>query len=397
MSNLQKTDKNELFDNIKVLLAEARRFVVRNINQTMVHTYFEIGRMIVEDEQKGAYRAEYGKQVLIDLSKRLSNEFGRGFSVDNLELMKKFYIVYSSQISETVLRKLKNPEYQYVKKPCAEIDEISSTLLTKSASIPQTLSDELQSAENQDIEISETLSRKSAPIPDFRLSWSHYLKLMRIDDIAERQFYEIEAANNNWSLRELQRQYDSALYQRLALSRDKQGILELSKKGQIIEKPEDAIKDPFIIEFTGLPENSRYSESDLEQKLIDKLEHFLLELGKGFTFAGRQVRFTFDEKHFRVDLVFYNRILQSFVLIDLKIGDLTHQDIGQMQMYVNYYDRFVRLEHENKTIGIILCRDKNETLVKITLPEDNEQIFASRYKTVLPSKEELKKLIESKE
>ena len=220
---------------------------------------------------------------------------------------------------------------------------------------------------------------------------------MRIEDIAERQFYEIETLNNQWSLRELQRQYDSALYQRLALSKDKQGILELSKKGQIIEKPEDAIKDPFIIEFTGLPEKSNYSETDLEQKLIDKLEHFMLELGKGFTFVGRQVRFTFDEKHFRVDLVFYNRLLQSFVLIDLKIGDLTHQDIGQMQMYVNYYDRFVRLEHENKTIGIVLCRDKNETLVKITLPEDNEQIFASRYQTVLPSKEELKKIIESKE
>jgi len=180
------------------------------------------------------------------------------------------------------------------------------------------------------------------------------------------------------------------------LSKDKAGILELSKKGQVIEKPEDAIKDPFIIEFTGFPENANYSETDLEQMLIDKLEHFMLELGKGFTFVGRQVRFTLDEKHFRVDLVFYNRILQSFVLIDLKIGDLTHQDLGQMQMYVNYYDRFVRLEHENKTIGIILCRDKNETLVKITLPEDNEQIFASRYQTVLPSKEELKRLMECK-
>ena len=357
MSNIK--NKNELFDNIRVLLTEARKSVVRNINQTMVYTYYEIGRMIVEDEQQGQHRAQYGKQVLIELSERLTKEFGRGFSVDNLELMKKFYIVYSSQISETVFRKFQNTE-------------------------------------NQSVEISETLLRKSVSIPNFQLSWSHYLKLMRIEDIAERQFYEIETLNNQWSLRELQRQYDSALYQRLALSKDKQGILELSKKGQIIEKPEDAIKDPFIIEFTGFPEKSNYSETDLEQKLIDKLEHFMLELGKGFTFVGRQVRFTFDEKHFRVDLVFYNRLLQSFVLIDLKIGDLTHQDIGQMQMYVNYYDRFVRLEHENKTIGIILCRDKNETLVKITLPEDNEQIFASRCQTVLPSKEELKKLMESK-
>jgi predicted nuclease of restriction endonuclease-like (RecB) superfamily len=217
---------------------------------------------------------------------------------------------------------------------------------------------------------------------------------MRITDENERKFYEIEAFRSNWSLRELQRQYDSALYTRLALSKDKQQILELSTKGQIIQKPKDAIKDPYVLEFLGLPENSKYSESDLEQSLITKLEHFMLELGKGFTFVGRQLRFTFDERHFRVDLVFYNRILQCFVLIDLKIGDLTHQDIGQMQMYVNYYDRFVRLEHENKTIGIILCRDKSEILVELTLPEDNEQIFTSRYQTVLPSKEELKKLIE---
>jgi len=357
MDSLQNRDNYDLFDNIKVLLTEARKSIVRNINQAMVYTYFEIGRMIVEDEQKGEYRAEYGKQLLIDLSKRLMQDFGRGFSVDNLQNMRQFYSAYS---------------------------------------IPQTLSEELQCAENQHVEKYETLSRKSLPIPHFQLSWSHYLRLMRIEDLSERQFYEIESVNNHWSLRELQRQYDSALYQRLALSKDKQGIINLSKKGQTIEKPEDAIKDPFIIEFTGLPENAKYSENDLEQKIIDKLEHFLLELGKGFTFVGRQVRFTFDERHFRVDLVFYNRLLQCFVLLDLKIGDLTHQDIGQMQMYVNYYDRFVRLEHENKTIGIILCRDKNETLVKITLPEDNEQIYASRYQTVLPSKEELKKLIESK-
>ena len=156
----------------------------------------------------------------------------------------------------------------------------------------------------------------------------------------------------------------------------------------------DIVKDPYILEFLGLPEKSEYSESDLEQKLIDKLEKFLLELGKGYTFVGRQVRFTFDEEHYRVDLVFYNRLLQCFVLIDLKIGKLTHQDLGQMQMYVNYYDRFVKLEHENKTIGIVLCKNKNDALVEITLPEDNTQIFASKYETVLPKKEELKKLIE---
>ena len=243
---------------------------------------------------------------------------------------------------------------------------------------------------------SETPSRILENI-NFQLSWSHYLKLIRIDDENERKFYEIEAVENNWSLRELRRQCDSALFQRLVLSRGKKGIKQLSEKGQVIEKPKETLKDPYILEFVGLSENYKYSETELEQKLIDKLEHFLLELGKGFTFVSRQKRITFDEKHFRIDLVFYNRILKSFVLIDLKIGELRHQDIGQIQMYVNYYDRFVKLEDENKTIGIILCQDKSETLVEITLPENNEQIFASKYQTVLPSKEEFKRLIEGKE
>jgi predicted nuclease of restriction endonuclease-like (RecB) superfamily len=300
----------------------------------MVYTYFEIGRMIVEEEQNGKERAEYGKQILKELSKRLNAEFGKGFSQRNLEQMRQFYLIYSKT---------------------------------------QTLSAE------------------------FNLSWSHYLKLMRIDNEEERSYYQIEAYENSWSLRELQRQFDSGLYERLVLSRDKKAVKELSKKGQVIEKPKDTIKDPYILEFIGLPENSQYSETELEQKIIDKLEHFLLELGKGYAFIGRQVRFTFDERHFRVDLVFYNRLLQCFVLIDLKIGEINHQDLGQMQMYVNYYDRFVKLDTENKTIGIVLCKDKNDTVVEITLPENNEQIFASKYQTVLPSKKELKQLIENKE
>lgn len=230
---------------------------------------------------------------------------------------------------------------------------------------------------------------------NFNLSWSHYLKLMRISDLNERKFYEIEAYKNNWSLRELQRQFDSALYTRLSLSKNKEEILQLSEKGQIFEKPKDLVKDPYVLEFLGLAEKSSYSEDDLESGLIDKLEHFLLELGTGFTFVARQNRITFDEKHFKIDLVFYNRILKCFVLIDLKIGELKHQDIGQMQMYVNYYDREKRLQDENKTIGIILCQDKSEALVEYTLPEDNEQIFASKYQTVLPTKEELKKLLQN--
>jgi len=219
---------------------------------------------------------------------------------------------------------------------------------------------------------------------------------MRIQNENERNFYEIEAFSNKWSLKELERQYNSNLYNRLALSRDKEGVKQLSEKGQIIEKAIDIIKDPYVLEFLNLPESNSYSETELEEKLINKLEHFLLELGKGFTFVGRQVRFTFDEEHFRVDLVFYNRLLKCFVLIDLKIGKLKHQDLGQMQMYVNYYDRFVKLEEENKTIGIILCKDKKDTMVEITLPENNEQIFASKYELILPSKIELQQLIQSK-
>ena len=216
---------------------------------------------------------------------------------------------------------------------------------------------------------------------------------MRIIDENERSFYEIEAFKNNWSIKELQRQFDSVLYTRLVLSRDKDEVKKLSEKGLILEKPKDAIKDPYILEFIGLPEHSHYSENELEQELINKLEHFLLELGNGFTFVARQKRISFDEKHFRIDLVFYNRFLKCFVLIDLKIGELKHQDIGQIQMYVNYYDREIRLDEENKTIGIVLCKDKNESVVAFTLPENNEQIFASKNETVLPSKEKLKSLI----
>ncbi|WP_294199439.1 PDDEXK nuclease domain-containing protein [uncultured Chryseobacterium sp.] len=336
----------QLLKNISALLENARNKVVVAVNQTIVLTYFEVGRMIVEDEQHGESRAEYGKAVLKDLSLHLTKRFGKGFSQRNLEQMRQFYLSYS---------------------------------------IPQTLS-----AESENI---NTIQQSS--LIKFNLSWSHYLKLMRIKDPNERSFYEIESDKNNWSLRELQRQYDSALYTRLSLSKNKEEIFQLAEKGQIIEKPKDLIKDPYILEFLGLSEKPDYSENDLESELIDKLEHFLLELGNGFTFAGRQQRITFEEKHFYIDLVFYNRILKCFVLIDLKIGELRHQDIGQMQMYVNYYDREKRLEDENKTIGIILCQDKSEALVQYTLPENNEQIFASKYFTVLPSKEDFINILNS--
>ena len=325
--------KKDIYQEIHDLLDNARQNIISNINSTMTKTYFLIGKRIVEEEQDGNKRAEYGKNLIKMLSEKLTKEFGKGFSETNLEQMRKFFKVYG---------------------------------------IPQTLSEEFQ----------------------FNLSWSHYLILMRIKDINARNFYEIEAFENNWSLRELKRQVNSSLYERLVLSKDKEKVKELSVKGQIIEKAQDVIKDPYILEFLGLDEKSDYSENKLETEIINKLEMFLLELGKGFTFVGRQVRFTFDERHFRVDLVFYNRLLKCFVLIDLKIGEVTHQDLGQMQMYVNYYDRCVKLPDENDTIGIIICKDKNDTLVKLTLPKDNNQIFASRYTTILPSLNEFKKIIE---
>lgn len=250
--------------------------------------------------------------------------------------------------------------------------------------------------------IGETAFPQSEKLPvtkegrKFFLSWSHYIVLMRIANAEERHFYEIEAYRNGWSQSELSRQYDSSLYERLALSRNKAEVMQLALEGQTIENPADIFKDPYVLEFTGLPERVTYSESDLESKIIDHLEQFLLELGRGFTFVGRQVRFTFEEEHYRVDLVTYNRLLRCFVLFDLKIGQLKHQDLGQMQMYVNYYDRKIKLEEENSTIGIIICKDKKDAIVEMTLPENNNQIFASKYQTVLPSKEELKKLLEDR-
>ena len=361
MSEIIKID---LAERIEQLITEARKRTVAAVNTAMVYTYYEIGRMIVEDEQKGEQRAEYGSTMLKNIANRLTKKFGKGFSLTNLKQMRSFFLIYSQSImgkGQTVSDQFENS---------ATLSRKSSTPLTKSQK-PQTPSAELH----------------------FTLSWSHYLKLMRIDNPEERRFYEIEAAENNWSLRELQRQFDSSLYERLALSRDKDGVKALAQKGQIVEKPEDMIKDPYVLEFIGLPELPQYTESELEQRLIDHLQTFLLELGKGFTFVGRQVRFTFDEQHFRVDLVFYNRLLRAFVLIDLKRGTLKHQDLGQMQMYVNYYDRFVKTEDENPTIGILLCTDKSDAMVEITLPEDNNQIFASKYQTILPSKEELQRLL----
>ena len=338
-------DNQKFYQDISLLLDNARKHAKTAVNTAMVYTYYEIGRRIVEEEQYGENRAAYGQQILQGLSDHLTKAFGKGYSVGNLKNIRQFYMVFSN-------------------------DQIGKTVFSQSSNLPAV-----------------STGRK------FYLSWSHYLKLMRIKNVDERHFYEIEAAKNDWSLSELKRQYDSSLYERLALSGDKEKVLHLAQKGQVVETPADAVKDPYVLEFLGLPELPVYSESELETRIIDHLQQFLLELGTGFAFVGRQVRFTFDEEHFRVDLVFYNRLLRCFVLFDLKIGELKHQDIGQMQMYVNYYDRKVKLPEENPTIGIVLCKDKNNAVVEMTLPEDNTQIFASKYETVLPSKADLQKLL----
>lgn len=350
-----------LIDNVRTLIQSARRGAASVVNTLQVMTNFEIGRRIVEHEQKGAKRAEYGAELLKELSARLTEEFGKGFSVDNLTLMRKFYLVFGGRIgiSETSSRKSRDLTIQ------------------KMPTVKSGLS-----------KISETPSGKSEK--PFLLSWSHYVLLLTVKDSDERSFYEIEASKENWSLSELKRQKASALYQRLLLSRDKNKVKRLATEGQVIEKPEDVFKEPYVLEFLGLDEKSGYSESDLESAIINNIERFLLELGKGFLFEARQKRFTFDEDHYFVDLVFYNRLLRCYVIIDLKLDKLTHQDLGQMQMYVNYYDREVKLSEENPTIGLLLCKSKKDAIVELTLSKD-ANIHAREYQLYLPSKELLKR------
>lgn len=362
----------QLFKSIQTLVEKSKQELYVIANTTLTETYFHIGRLIVEHEQQGSTRAGYAKETLINLSAKLTPVLGKGFSVDNLENMRKFYVVYKdnyvkhiskNQKSEPLARKLKSTQ--------------KSGIVSRKSSIQK----------------SEPLARKLGLSP-FKLSWTHYVMLLKIEDTIERKFYEIEAAAENWSKRELQRQFDSALFERLALSRDKEKVKELSKKGHVIQTPSDAIKDPYILEFLNLPLQDTYSENDLETAIINKLQHFLLELGKGFLFVNRQKRIKMDGDDYKIDLVLYHRILKCFVLIDLKIGTLKHQDLGQLQMYVNYYDEEIKEETENKTIGIILCKNKKESTIKYTLGKNNKQIFASKYKMYFPEKQILKLLSE---
>ena len=338
------------------LIKQGRTVAVRYMNTALVATYWLVGRRIVVYEQKGKERAEYGKELLQKLSQDLKKRFGRGFSPDNLEAMRSFYLNYPIDISGTVSRKLEKQK-------------------------------------------SETPSRNSEitlaihPLTErFTLSWSHYRLLMRLDEPFKREFYETECIRGNWSVRQLDRQIQSMLYERTALSKRKMAVIAKAHEKPITLKPEDEIKDPYILEFLGLKDE--YSESQLEEALIKHLEHFLLELGIGFTFVARQKRITLEGSHYRLDLLLYHRILRCLVAIDLKIGEFTHADAGQMNLYVNYLKDRETLPEENDPIGLILCADKKKTVVEYALGGMSNRIFASKYKLQLPDPEVLKAEIE---
>lgn len=326
---IDNKEVDSLYNDIKLLVEESRNRVYKTVNTEMINLYWNIGKIIVV-MQDGNKKAKYGDYLIKELSIRLTNKFGKGFSIPNLKRMRQFYNCFP----------------------------IGSTLLNQ-------------------------------------LTWSHYLELIKIDDVNKREFYMKECINSNWDVRELQRQRTTLLYERIANSKDKNKVIELSSIGYKLNEPKDIIKDPFVLEFLDIKETTNYLESDLEKNILNHLKEFLLELGKGFTYVGNQVRITLDSEHFYPDLVFYNRILKCFVIIDLKIGKVTHKDIGEMQMYVNYYDREIKSNEENKTIGILLSTDKNETVVKYTLPEDNKTIFSSEFRLTIPSDEDFINVIEN--
>jgi len=318
-----------IYRRVREILETARSGAYRAINFAMVQAYWHIGKVIVEEEQRGKAKAEYGEYLLKNLSQRLTKDFGKGFDYSNVKNMRQFYMAFP-------------------------------------------IGDALRS----------------------QLNWTHYRLLMRVEKESVRNFYIEECIAGNWSTRQLERQINTFFYERILSSRDKKAVRKEIHKLEPSLKPEDIIKDPYVLEFLNVKENSRFLEKDIEKALIDKLQEFLLELGKGFSFAGRQQRISADGDNFYIDLVFYNYLLKCFVLIDLKIGKLTHQDIGQMDFYVRYYENKIRTETDNPTIGIILCSEKNETVVKYSVLNENKRLFASKYKLYLPTEKELKEELE---
>ena len=351
----------QLFDRVRGIIESARAGVARSVDTAQVVSNWLIGREIVEDEQKGERRAAYGRRILERLSQRLLAEYGEGYSVPNLRHFRKFFVYYPELIETGPIR------YP----------------LGSELSVPQ---------ENRVEAILHPVGAESWRPGRLNtgLAWRHYRALLGVEERDKRDFYEIEAVKNNWSGRELERQINSLLYERLALSKDKAGVMELATKGQEIARPGDVFKDPLVLDFLGVPVASKLTESDLEEALIVNMRKFLLELGRGFAFVARQERLTLDGDLFFVDLVFYHSVLKCFALVELKVGKLTHQDLGQMLFYVNYFDRERRSEGDGPTLGLILCTDKNDAVVRYTLGEENKAIFANRYKLHLPSEAELR-------
>lgn len=313
-----------LISEIRQIITAAREHAVRSVNHSLTVTYWHIGRVIIEEEQRGNERAGYGKQLVKALSAHLTSEFGEGYSSTNLWLMRQFYVTFP---------------------------------------ILHALSGEL--------------------------SWTHYKILVRLEDPDKRAFFMAEATKNAWSVRQLERQIHSLLYERLLMSQDKESVLAIARGEAGPTEPMQIIKDPTVLEFLGLKPQAAYYEKDIEAAILTHLQDFLLELGNGFSFVARQKRILIEGDDFRIDLVFYNRLLQCFVLLDIKMDKITHQDLGQLQMYVNFYDREVKADFENPTIGVLLCADKNDAVVKYTLPENNKHIFASKYQLHLPTEQQL--------
>jgi predicted nuclease of restriction endonuclease-like (RecB) superfamily len=390
---MSKLIKADLYSRIRAILESARTTIARSVNTTQVIANWLVGREIIEDEQHGKVRAVYGGTILLEISQKLQKEFGTGYSIDNLELFRRFYAGYPDLISDALRRKSANPLINGIK-------EISDASPRKSDAIEETGKQHALRVKSGNGEVPVKIAAiRHAPVDEswkpgilnHNLSWTHYRTLLKVKSVDVRNFYEIESVRNGWSARQLERQINSLLFERLLKSRDKKGVIALANKGQEISKPIDIMKEPIVLEFLDLPESHRLVETKVETALISKLKDFLLELGSGFAYVGRQRRLTLEGDHFYPDLVFYHIKLKCYVIIDLKTQKLTHGDLGQMQMYVHYYDREIKSKNENPTIGLILCTDKNDAVVKYVLDEKQRQIFTSRYQYELPTVEALKR------
>jgi predicted nuclease of restriction endonuclease-like (RecB) superfamily len=376
MKNKKRT---QLYARVRDILESAQSSAARSVNTTQVIANWLIGREIVEEEQGGSPRAKYGAGVMKDLSTRLTKNYGGGFSLSFLKEMKSLYLIYPYLLGDEV--------------PRTKGHAVSGLLPThQSAPTKGHAVRGLFKDRGEHAGVGSISKRSWQPgLLHSSLSWTHYRMLLRVENKEARSFYEIESIKNGWSARETERQINSLLYQRLALSRDKKGLMRLAKKGQEVQTPKDIFKDPMVMEFVGSPRSPRFTESDLEQALINNLQAFLLEMGKGFAFVSRQERITIDGDHFYIDLVFYHTVLKCFVLVDLKAGKLTHQDLGQLQLYVNYYDRERLSKGDNPTLGLILCTDKNDAVVRYTLGQDQQnKIFTSQYHLYVPTEAALK-------